>query len=253
MHMKGYSPPMRRACGNVRGGVREQGLDGLFDFLGKAATGATKAVGTVVNPLQSAAQSVIQVKQALDQSKLAWSGIPYTVNEQGFAIPTVQKQAGSTGERFVPQTTAIAQTSNDSLSKSEILQIQQLLKQKGFDPGPLDGLYGPKTKAGIQAFQQANGLPVTGAATFDLLQRLSYRAPSQNPTAIPNNPSQPVVTSQPQAPVYSPTLPYYQQQPQVVTVAQGDKGLPSWAIPAMIGGGGLLLVLAMGSTGGRRR
>jgi peptidoglycan hydrolase-like protein with peptidoglycan-binding domain len=165
-------------------------MNGLFDFLGKASTGVAKTAGTVLNPLQSAAQSVIQVKQALDQSKLAWKGIPYTVNEQGFAIPT---QPGSTGERFVPGTSTIStgagitSATNDTLSKAELLQLQTALKNKGYDPGPLDGLYGPKTQAGIKAFQSANSLPVTGAATFDLLARLT--AVAKNPTQIPNNPS----------------------------------------------------------------
>jgi peptidoglycan hydrolase-like protein with peptidoglycan-binding domain len=34
----------------------------------------------------------------------------------------------------------------------------------GFDPGALDGVSGPKTKAAIQKFQQANGLAADGIA-----------------------------------------------------------------------------------------
>lgn len=43
-----------------------------------------------------------------------------------------------------------------------IKQIQQALKAAGFDPGPIDGIKGPKTIAAIKAFQAANGLVVDG-------------------------------------------------------------------------------------------
>jgi len=39
---------------------------------------------------------------------------------------------------------------------------QQALVNAGFDPGPIDGLWGPKTKAAIEAFQAAQGLTVDG-------------------------------------------------------------------------------------------
>lgn len=47
-------------------------------------------------------------------------------------------------------------------SLSTVLSQQQALKQVGFDPGPLDGIRGPKTIAAIRAFQQAEGLSVDG-------------------------------------------------------------------------------------------
>lgn len=43
-----------------------------------------------------------------------------------------------------------------------ILAIQQKLLSLGFDPGPLDGIMGPKTEAAIIAFQTANNLAVDG-------------------------------------------------------------------------------------------
>lgn len=39
---------------------------------------------------------------------------------------------------------------------------QTFLKEAGFNPGPIDGLMGPKTQAGFTAFQQAQGIPTTG-------------------------------------------------------------------------------------------
>jgi len=46
----------------------------------------------------------------------------------------------------------------------EIAGIQQRLFNLGFDPGPIDGILGPLTKAGVSAFQEANELQVDGIA-----------------------------------------------------------------------------------------
>ncbi len=51
-------------------------------------------------------------------------------------------------------------------------QAQQRLNQLGYNVGTPDGAAGPRTAAGLRAFQQDNGLAVTGrldAATMDVL------------------------------------------------------------------------------------
>jgi uncharacterized protein (TIGR02594 family) len=44
----------------------------------------------------------------------------------------------------------------------DIKGIQQALKQQGFDPGAIDGVWGRNTIAAVKAFQQARGLEVDG-------------------------------------------------------------------------------------------
>lgn len=46
--------------------------------------------------------------------------------------------------------------------------IQEGLATFGYDPGPADGIAGPKTHAAVRAFQNDHGLPVTGAISSDL-------------------------------------------------------------------------------------
>ncbi|GEM_PF-2002589 len=46
--------------------------------------------------------------------------------------------------------------------KARIQQIQLALKGAGFDPGSSDGKLGPRTKAAVRDFQQANGLNPDG-------------------------------------------------------------------------------------------
>ena len=43
-----------------------------------------------------------------------------------------------------------------------VLDIQQFLANNGFNPGPVDGQSGPKTKVAIKAFQQKAGLYADG-------------------------------------------------------------------------------------------
>lgn len=43
----------------------------------------------------------------------------------------------------------------------EIRAIQNSLKQKGFDPGPIDGSWGRKTMTAMQRFQKSQGLQIT--------------------------------------------------------------------------------------------
>lgn len=44
----------------------------------------------------------------------------------------------------------------------DIAAIQRALKAQGFDPGPIDGIWGRRTIAAVKAFQQARGLEVDG-------------------------------------------------------------------------------------------
>ena len=53
---------------------------------------------------------------------------------------------------------------NSSLVISSTLDIQQFLSNNGFNPGPIDGQSGPKTKNAIISFQKENGLLADGIA-----------------------------------------------------------------------------------------
>src|SRR5699024_7376796 len=57
------------------------------------------------------------------------------------------------------------------LSHDQVLALQRLLNQGGFDVGTPDGIIGPNTKAGIRAFQAAQGVAADGFATVGLLQQ----------------------------------------------------------------------------------
>ena len=51
-------------------------------------------------------------------------------------------------------------------------QVQEALKAKGNDPGPIDGRMGPKTRAALKAFQETNGLKATGQLDNETAEKL---------------------------------------------------------------------------------
>ncbi len=60
-----------------------------------------------------------------------------------------------------------------ALTLDERKALQQALKDKGFDPGPIDGVIGASTKRALKAWQQSAGVPADGYASLDTLTRLT--------------------------------------------------------------------------------
>jgi hypothetical protein len=69
----------------------------------------------------------------------------------------------------------------------DVASLQRQLASRGFNPGPIDGINGPKTKAAVRAFQQANGLTVDGIVGPQTMAALN-RAGSSRPTTLPQPP-----------------------------------------------------------------
>jgi membrane protein involved in colicin uptake len=81
---------------------------------------------------------------------------------------------------------------------TDVRGAQQALRDKGFDPGPVDGVMGPKTTAAVRDFQSKEGLMATGQLDADTRARLgglsgtntsgthSSDSPSSAPAASPS-------------------------------------------------------------------
>ncbi len=54
-----------------------------------------------------------------------------------------------------------------------VIALQEALQQAGYDPGSIDGDYGPATSQAVAAFQTAEGLSVDGIAGPETLSALS--------------------------------------------------------------------------------
>ena len=60
----------------------------------------------------------------------------------------------------------------DALDGEEKIELQKLLREKGFYRGEIDGNPGSGTRAAIGDYQRASGLPVDGLPTKSILIRL---------------------------------------------------------------------------------
>lgn len=85
---------------------------------------------------------------------------------------------GLLSERFQGQGQIHASwpTADKPLSRSERLELQELLETRGFEPGSVDGIIGANTRQAIRQLQIALGWPADGYADHQLLQVLRSRS-----------------------------------------------------------------------------
>ena len=96
-------------------------------------------------------------------------------HEFGIAVGSVQMRRWNTGvlvpgiqydEDVTPidvvRPPSVYHINAPNVDRSVVRDIQRALHSAGLDPGPVDGIYGPKTMAAVAAFQQIKGLVVDG-------------------------------------------------------------------------------------------
>ncbi len=77
-------------------------------------------------------------------------------------------------------------------SSEQVKAVQQALKDKGMDPGDVDGKMGPKTHAALREFQKKEGLKVTGRPDSETMSKLGVEqktgstGASSSPSASPS-------------------------------------------------------------------
>ena len=82
-------------------------------------------------------------------------------------------RAGQSGSAVGSGSSASGQMSQD-----QIKQIQQALKDKGHDPGPIDGNMNARTQQAIRDFQKSQKLTVTGTLDSSTASALGVTPPS---------------------------------------------------------------------------
>jgi len=80
----------------------------------------------------------------------------------------------------------MATGAHSAMSSDQVRQIQQALSDRGYDPGPVDGVMGPKTQQAMHNFRQAQGL--TGSDSMDsaTLSALGVDATGSSGTGDPS-------------------------------------------------------------------
>ena len=82
-----------------------------------------------------------------------------------------ERETGAPLPEGSPQAGTVRMGAGQSSMKG-VKQAQQALKDKGHDPGPIDGVMGSRTKEAIKSFQSASNLQVTGTLDAETSQKL---------------------------------------------------------------------------------
>lgn len=105
-----------------------------------------------------------------------------------------------TKDKVVEKTDQIAAKAD----RANVRSYQQALKDKGYDPGPIDGIHGPRTSAAVREYQKKEGMTVTGRLDDDSMGRLSgtgtVRTGSDGTAPATTSPSASPSTGQTQIP-----------------------------------------------------
>jgi peptidoglycan hydrolase-like protein with peptidoglycan-binding domain len=90
----------------------------------------------------------------------------------GQAGETQQGQTGGSRARGGMAAGGSSSMGHQAGGHANVKKVQEALKEKGHDPGPIDGVMGPKTQEALRAFQQSNNLKATGRIDAETAQKL---------------------------------------------------------------------------------
>ncbi len=123
-----------------------------------------------------------------------------------------------------------------------VREVQRRLRRRGYRPGPVDGRFGPRTRAAVTWFEIKHGLPRTGRVDARTLATLRRRPPARRPAAPAPTPAS-TPTPPRERSASRPTTP-----PQASTASTTPVGLIGVAVGLLLG-----LALALGFTRATRR
>jgi putative peptidoglycan binding protein len=127
-------------------------------------------------------QTIISVNFWRNGARPAEAGVAHTQHTVGefmkTHVPKWRTTLAVTMGGAMLATSAMAQSGAGSSpsSANTTRAVQQALKDRGHDPGEVDGAMGPKTQAALRDFQQKEGLKATGVADADTMARLAASA-----------------------------------------------------------------------------
>ena len=121
----------------------------------------------------------------------------------GVVVNEVIRQANSSGSRSQSAGRAPSQQASQSnggalsLNAGQIADAQRALSRLGYNPGPADGIAGPRTIEAIRAFQRSLGADPTGVLTESQRAGLMNATPARQASTRSTTPSR-TLTASPQ-------------------------------------------------------
>jgi peptidoglycan hydrolase-like protein with peptidoglycan-binding domain len=139
------------------------------------------ALGIVWSAAPAIAQDTTKEKTE-NKAERAWDKTKETSKDAWDKTKTTTKDAWDKTKTTTKDMTGKAKDKMSAHDGRDVRAAQQALQEKGFDPGPADGVMGAKTTAAVKEFQQKNNLTVTGTLDADTRDRLMASSP---PSASP--------------------------------------------------------------------
>ena len=153
-------------------------------------TGTAMAQSSSSGSSSGSAQSTKEVHPSVNTSK--GQSKSERADETGTPLPqgspyagTVEKGKSSSANSGMDTSTSARGTSSSGRmahggSAANVKEAQQALKDKGYDPGPVDGVMGTKTKDAIKSFQSASNLQATGTLDAQTADKLGVHSGSSS-------------------------------------------------------------------------
>ncbi|MDE5461333.1 TIGR02594 family protein [Bradyrhizobium sp. CSS354] len=113
--------------------------------------------------------------------------------DAGSAPPHVLGIGAATTATIGPREVRATEILSEGTSGPRVRALQEALARSGFQPGEIDGEYGPLTAFAVSNFQGTRRLPVTGNADADTLRHLGLFVSDPTLPVIPTIPSVPGV------------------------------------------------------------
>src|SRR4029450_13758921 len=139
------------------------------------------ALGIVWSAAPAIAQDTTKEK-AENKAERAWDKTKETSKDAWDKTKTTTKDAWDKTKAATKDMTGKAKDERSAHDGRDVRAAKQALQEKGFDPGPADGVMGAKTTAAVKEFQQKNNLTVTGTLDADTSDGLMDSPP---PSASP--------------------------------------------------------------------
>lgn len=100
------------------------------------------------------------------------TGVEKTKDAANKVEDKVEDKAKDVKDRMLGRNTEGPEDHHGAMKHQDVMAAQQALKDKGRDPGVIDGKMGRRTRAALADYQKAEGLKVTGRLDEDTRAKL---------------------------------------------------------------------------------
>ena len=151
---------------------------------------------------RAADKAEAKTEQAKDKTESAWDKTKDKTRE------VKDKVKANTTDKMQHTTDRM----NAKTEKADVMAMQQALRDKGYNPGRIDGVMGPRTSAALRDYQRKEGLQATGRRDDETAMKLGLRTSLRDketvtPSASPSSPAMSSPQPTPSTPVGASTAP----------------------------------------------